>query len=53
VINIPRVIEFSKLGGAYRISLDEWRNFGFYQFSAPAIEVSLMMFALRPFFLVT
>ncbi len=53
VINIPRVIEFSKLGGAYSISLDEWRNFGFYQFSAPALEVSLMMLALIPFFLVT
>lgn len=50
VINIPRVVEFQKFGQGEELEL--WRNYGFYQFSFPALEVGLMMAALFPFILV-
>jgi hypothetical protein len=47
VINVPRVIEFESLKQAY----DFYLNLGLYKFTIPPLEISLMMLALLPFFL--
>jgi hypothetical protein len=48
VVNIPRVVEYPAISPQ---ALGHWRNFGFYQFSVPALEVGLMLAALTPFFM--
>jgi hypothetical protein len=55
IINIPRVVNFDSFGNqdGYDPNVDRWRTYGFFQFSIPAVEVTLMMCALVPFFILT
>jgi hypothetical protein len=46
IINIPRVVEFQ----THKASLDSWLALGFYQYTIPPLEITLMMLGLCPFF---
>lgn len=46
LINIPGVIEYEMM----RDDIDQWRSYGFYEFSLPFLETGLMFSALLPFF---
>ena len=49
VINIPRVLNYTYLAQTAG-GIEFWRELGFYEFSIPFLEVSLMMMMLLPFF---